>query len=109
MDFRKGERALAMNTLSACLRAIVNFFAEILFGCSHSHLTRPFTLNEETYMVCLDCGKQVYYSAQEMRPLTAGEVRRMKAAHAGEVKVVPIPAGVPQLVPAREQNPKVAA
>ncbi|HEY6446605.1 MAG TPA: hypothetical protein VIY53_09110 [Acidobacteriaceae bacterium] len=98
-----------MNTLSACLRAIVSFFAEILFGCSHSHLTRPFTIDEETYKVCLDCGKQVYYSAQEMRPLTAGEVRRMKAAHAGEVKVLPIPSGVPQLVPARDQNPKIAA
>jgi hypothetical protein len=98
-----------MNTLSACLRAIVSFFAEILFGCSHAHLTRPFTIHEETYMVCLDCGKQVYYSAQEMRPLTAGEVRRMKAALAGEVKVVPIPSGVPQLVPARDRNPKIAA
>lgn len=98
-----------MNALAACLTAIANFFAEILFGCSHSHLTRPFTIDDETYEVCLDCGKQIYYSAQEMRPLTASEVRRRKAAHAGEVKVMPIPSGVPHLVPAREQNPKIAA
>lgn len=99
-----------MNTLTACLRAIVNFFAEILLGCSHSRLTRPFTIQDETYKVCLDCGKQIYYSAQEMRPLTAWEVRRMKAAGAGEVKVVPMmPSHVPQLVPARENNPKIAA
>jgi hypothetical protein len=98
-----------MRTLTAWIRVIVGFFSEILFGCSHGRLTRPFTIQEETYMVCLDCGKQIYYSAKEMRPLSAWEVRRMKAANAGEVKVVAIPAGVPQLVPAREHNPKVAA
>lgn len=87
-----------MHTLTAWIRVIVSFFSEILFGCSHSRLTRPFTIQQETYMVCLDCGKQVYYSAKEMRPLTGWEVRRLKAARAGEVKVVPIPAGVPQLL-----------
>jgi len=95
-----------MKVLTACLRAVLNFFAEILFGCSHSRLTRPFTLDDETYEVCLDCGKQIYYSAQEMRPLTPREVRRMKAAQAGEVKVMP---SRPQLAPAGEQNTHVAA
>ncbi|MGA7887334.1 MAG: hypothetical protein WCA44_16460 [Acidobacteriaceae bacterium] len=98
-----------MKTLDVCLRAVLNFFTEILFGCSHSKLTRPFTLNEETYEVCLDCGKQIYYSAQEMRPLTPWEVRRMKAAHAGEVKVVPITPSRPHLVPAGEQESNIAA
>jgi hypothetical protein len=98
-----------MNALTACLRAIVSFFSEILFGCSHSRLTRPFTINGETYEVCLDCGRQIYYSAQEMRRLTIGEVRRMKAAHAGEVKVMLMPAGVPQLRPRRERGPHIAA
>jgi hypothetical protein len=87
-----------MNFLMACLLAVRSFFSEILFGCSHSRVTRPFTLDEETYEVCLDCGKQIYYSAQEMRPLTSWEVRRMKAARAGEMKVLPIPSAVPQLV-----------
>ena len=95
-----------MNVLMICLRAVLNFFTQILFGCSHNRLTRPFTLNEETYKVCLDCGKQIYYSAREMRPLTPWEVRRMKAANAGEVKVMPAAApGIPHLVPAREQKP----
>ncbi|HTW47966.1 MAG TPA: hypothetical protein VMD92_08455 [Acidobacteriaceae bacterium] len=98
-----------MRILTAWIRAIVSFFSEILFGCSHNRLTRPFTIDEETYMVCLDCGRQIYYSAQEMRPLSAWEVRRMKAARAGEVKVVPIPAGVPQLMPAGEHKSNVAA
>lgn len=98
-----------MNVLMSCLHAVLSFFAEILFGCSHSRLTRPFTLGEETYEVCLDCGKQIYYSAQEMRPLTPWEVRRMKAARAGEVKVVPIPSTVPQLVGAPEGKSNIAA
>jgi hypothetical protein len=98
-----------MNALTACLRAIVSFFSEILFGCSHSRLTRPFTINGDTYEVCLDCGRQIYYSAQAMRPLTIGEVRRMKAAHAGEVKVMPMAAGVPQLMSRRERGPHIAA
>jgi hypothetical protein len=41
-----------------------------------------------------------------MRPLTAWEIRRMKAARAGELKVVPINA--PHLRP-REQKPTIAA
>lgn len=98
-----------MNFLMACLQAVLNFFSEILFGCSHSRLTRPFTIGSQTYEVCLDCGKQIYYSAKEMRPLTAWEVRRMKAAHAGELKVVPIPAGVSQLVPTHEGKSNLAA
>jgi len=97
-----------MNILMTSLRAVFNFFSEILFGCSHGRLTRPFTLGEQTYKVCLDCGKQIYYSAQEMRPLSPWEVRRMKAAHAGEVKVVPLPAPTP-LVPAHEHKSNVAA
>ena len=93
-----------MNFMMACLQAVLNFFSEILFGCTHSRVTRPFTLGEETYEVCLDCGKQIYYSAQEMRPLTAWEIRRMKAARVGEVRVVPIPSSMPHLVPARDKN-----
>jgi len=94
-----------MNVLASCLRAVLNFFTQILFGCSHTRLTRPFTLKEETYKVCLDCGKQIYYSAREMRPLTPWEVRRMRAAHAGEVKVMPAATGLPHLVAAREHKP----
>lgn len=97
-----------MNVLIACVRAVFNFFSEILLGCSHPRVTRPFTLEKQTYKVCLDCGKQIYYSAQEMRPLTPWEVHRMKAAHAGELKVVPIPTG-PQLLPAQEHKSNIAA
>lgn len=98
-----------MRILGACLRAVLSFFSEILFGCSHSRLTRPFTLEDRTYKVCLDCGRQIDYSAKEMRPLTGWEIRRLKAAQAGEVKVVPIGPALPHLVPAQERKPSAAA
>lgn len=71
------------------LRTVFRFFYEILFGCGHSHLTRIFTLQDETYRVCLDCGVHVAYSPVTMRPLRARELRRMRAARAGELKIVP--------------------
>jgi hypothetical protein len=70
-------------------------------------MTRPFTLQQQTYMVCLDCGKRVYYSASAMRPLSVREVRRMHAAHAGEVRIMPS-VGTPQLVPAQARKSNAA-
>ena len=70
------------------LRAILHFLYEILLGCRHDRLTRPFTLEQQTYKVCLDCGKHVFYSADTLRPLSAREMRRMRAVESGELKVV---------------------
>ena len=71
------------------LRAMFRFFYEIILGCSHSHLTRIFTLQDETYRVCLDCGVHVPYSSITMKPLSAREIRRIRAARAGELKIMP--------------------
>jgi hypothetical protein len=71
-------------------RAIFTFFCEIFLSCSHSHLTRIFTVNQETYRVCLDCGKHIAYSPMTMHPLTARELRRMKVARAGKLKIMPV-------------------
>jgi hypothetical protein len=87
------------------LKAIIDFFCEILFGCRHDKLTRPFTLDRETYKVCLDCGRQIYYSPETMRPLNVREVRRMRAMQSGEVKIV---AAAAQLVPAAKQQKSAA-
>lgn len=70
------------------LRAIFNFLCEILLGCRHDRLTRPFTIERQTYKVCLSCGKHLYYSADTMRPLSARELRRMQAVQSGELRVV---------------------
>jgi len=72
------------------LRTLFSFCYEILLGCSHRHQTRIFTMQQETYRVCLDCGKHILYSSVTMRPLSARDLRRMKTAHAGELKIMPV-------------------
>jgi hypothetical protein len=72
------------------LRAVFNFLYGILLGCRHEHLTRPFTIEKQTYEVCLDCGKHLFYSADAMRPMSAREMRRMRAVQSGELKIVPV-------------------
>jgi hypothetical protein len=61
------------------IATLLGFFYDIIFGCRHWSQTRPFTLEQQTYKVCLDCGKQIYYSTERMTPLSAREIRRMKA------------------------------
>ena len=43
----------------------------LVFRCPHRRLTRPVTpvgsSGQETYVVCLDCGKQFSYDIKEMR------------------------------------------
>ena len=76
------------------IQSLLGFIYDIIFGCRHWSQTRPFTLEQQTYKVCLDCGKQIYYSPERMTPLSAREVRRMKAA-AMPVTVMgtPLPSG----------------
>jgi hypothetical protein len=62
------------------IQSLLGFIYDIVFGCRHWSQTRPFTLEQQTYKVCLDCGKQIYYSRERMTPLSAREIRRMKAA-----------------------------
>jgi hypothetical protein len=90
------------------IRAIFNFLYEIILGCSHQHLTRPFTLQKETYKVCLDCGKQIYYSPITMRALNVREVRRLNAARSGEVRVMPATVNGPSLMPASARKSNAA-
>ena len=57
-------------------------FIDLLFGCAHRHCTFPRTAKKPgtalsttvstavastTYVVCLDCGKQLPYDWQQMR------------------------------------------
>jgi len=74
------------------LRAIYDFFCEIFFGCSHGHLTRPFTLHAQSYEVCLDCGQQLPYSLEKMRPLHAWEIAKLHPQIA-ELSPVPVESG----------------
>jgi hypothetical protein len=53
---------------------MIDTVLNLMFRCSHRRLTRPVTPvskvgipNGETYVVCLDCGKQFPYDLKEMR------------------------------------------
>jgi hypothetical protein len=59
------------------------FLIEFLLGaCRHRHQSRPFTLDNQTYKVCLDCGKKIEYSLERMAPLRLKEPRQLKIASA---------------------------
>jgi DNA-directed RNA polymerase subunit RPC12/RpoP len=53
---------------------MIDTVLNLLFRCPHRRLTRPVTPvgkagmpHGETYVVCLDCGKQFAYDTNEMR------------------------------------------
>ena len=53
---------------------MIDSILNLLFRCSHRRLTRPMTpvlktggLRRDTYVVCLDCGKQFEYDVKTMQ------------------------------------------
>ncbi len=65
-------------------------WGDMLFGCWHRRKTMPISPRLgpdrrkrpapfETYVVCLDCGKEFPYDWKAMRPLTTAEIRRFEA------------------------------
>jgi hypothetical protein len=54
---------------------MIDSLLNLLFRCSHRHLTRPMAprsgpgpnTQAEAYVVCLDCGKRFMYDLKEMR------------------------------------------
>ncbi len=71
------------------LRFLRDTAIDFCLGCRHDRLTRPFTIQDESYMVCLDCGKQVFYSVESMRRLSTRELRNLRAKRSGSLLVVP--------------------
>jgi hypothetical protein len=62
---------------------MIDSLLNLLFRCSHKRLGRPVTPvtragepPAETYVVCLDCGKQFSYDTRNMR---LGKERTVKA------------------------------
>ncbi len=81
------------------LSTIYNFVVNIFLGCHHSRMTRPFTIEQQCYMVCLDCGWQRFYSTDTMRPLGRRESRRLRAALAARPAVERMPRATPKPIP----------
>jgi hypothetical protein len=57
-------------------------FLDALFGCAHSHYSFPITVKKGrrspaasvtgTYVVCLDCGKEMAYDWKQMKVVRSG-------------------------------------
>ena len=64
--------------------------AEILFGCRHGNYSFPLTLKSGrchpgsgragTYVVCLECGRELSYDWSRMRVMVEGENRTASEA-----------------------------
>jgi hypothetical protein len=65
---------------------------DLCLGCRHDRTTRPFTIQDESYMVCLDCGKQLFYSVESMRRLSGRELRDLRARRGDRLTVLAEPA-----------------
>jgi RNA polymerase-binding transcription factor DksA len=50
----------------------------LLRRCRHRDQSRPFTLDRQTYTVCLSCGKEIGYSLEKMVPLSSRQWRKIK-------------------------------
>jgi hypothetical protein len=38
-----------------------------IFGCWHSKMSRPMTIDEETYCVCANCGARIRFDPKELK------------------------------------------
>ena len=47
---------IALKQESASLGAVLSRAAARVFGCWHREMSRPFTLEGQSYRACLDCG-----------------------------------------------------
>jgi len=46
---------------------MIRWLSAFLFGCFHQRTTFPLTMNGETHVTCLECGKEIRYDWREMR------------------------------------------
>lgn len=60
------------------IQIMLEFIVDLFFGCRHTHLTRPFTMQSHSYKICLDCGHEMPYSLESMRLLHPWEIMRQE-------------------------------
>jgi hypothetical protein len=53
-------------TVRRAIALIENIYHRI-FGCWHTNMSRPFTINQETYRMCLDCGAHRAFDTQQWK------------------------------------------
>jgi hypothetical protein len=75
--------------------AMISKIVDLLFGCWHRNYSFPLTskpghrrseaaLVTGTYVVCLDCGRELPYDWREMRVVSANRSARSRLAEAAE-------------------------
>ena len=93
---------------------MIDSVVNLLFRCRHKRLTRPVTpvskdskLSGDTYVVCLDCGKQFSYDLREMRigkPLPNTALRSSRLKLAVMASVLPIGIGIASMLKSKRQR-----
>jgi hypothetical protein len=48
------------------MRQVGKRIYDLLLGCPHGNMSRPFTIHGRTYCVCCDCGHEFSYSLKSM-------------------------------------------
>lgn len=48
------------------MKQVAERIYDLLLGCPHGNISRPFTLHGRTYCVCCDCGHEFAYSLKSM-------------------------------------------
>jgi hypothetical protein len=46
--------------------ALLSWILQRAYGCRHRERSRVFTINQRTYQVCLECGREFEYSGPLM-------------------------------------------
>lgn len=57
------------------MKKTVERIYDLLLGCPHRQITRPFTIDNRTYCVCCDCGREFTYSLEMMRIVSPDDHR----------------------------------
>jgi hypothetical protein len=70
------EKVPFLNILTHPLAKVLDF----AFGCRHRKLSRVFTIGNDSYRVCCDCGATLNYSWETMSIQHPGKLRRPAAA-----------------------------
>lgn len=73
---------------------MIDTVLNLVFRCAHRRLTRPVTSHAETYVVCLECGKQFPYDAKEMHIVPAGDAAEPAIKRVARALFAAIPAAI---------------
>ncbi len=55
------------------MKQVAERIYDLLLGCPHKNISRPFTLHGRTYCVCCDCGHEFAYSLKNMSIIGYGD------------------------------------